>query len=78
MFGFVLPQVDELTVAQFLRFRRCYCGLCRTLGREYGHAARLILNYDFTFLAMHITRTMLTSSLAFSLSTICHTTVNST
>ena len=52
MFGYVLPLVDELTVSQFLRFRRCYCGLCRTLGREYGQGSRLILNYDFTFLAM--------------------------
>lgn len=29
-----------------------YCGLCRTLGRRYGQAARFILNYDFTYLAI--------------------------
>lgn len=34
------------------RFRRAYCGLCHTLGRRYGPAARFILNYDFTYLAI--------------------------
>lgn len=34
------------------RFRRIYCGLCHTLGERYGQAARFILNYDFTFLAI--------------------------
>lgn len=34
------------------RFQQAYCGLCHTLGRRYGPAARFILNYDFTFLAI--------------------------
>lgn len=29
-----------------------YCGLCRALSRRCGRAASLILNYDFTFLAV--------------------------
>ena len=29
-----------------------YCGLCHTLSRRYGQAARFILNYDFTYLAI--------------------------
>lgn len=29
-----------------------YCGLCHTLGNRYGTAARCILNYDFTYLAI--------------------------
>lgn len=29
-----------------------YCGLCHALGRLYGQAARFILNYDFTYLAI--------------------------
>ena len=35
-----------------LRFRRIYCGLCHTLGQRYGQAARFILNFDFTYLAI--------------------------
>lgn len=52
MFGYVRPPVGELTQEETDRFRRMYCGLCHTLGRRYGAAARLILNYDFTYLAI--------------------------
>ena len=34
------------------RFQSVYCGLCHALGQNYGPWARLILNYDFTFLAL--------------------------
>jgi hypothetical protein len=34
------------------RFKACYCGLCHSLGKKYGAAARFILNYEFVFLAM--------------------------
>ena len=32
--------------------RRMYCGLCRCLGQRCGQGARMILNYDFTYLAI--------------------------
>ena len=51
MFGYVrLPQ--DLPEEERNRFGRAYCGLCHTLGTRYGPAARFILNYDFTFLAI--------------------------
>ena len=49
MFGYVRPELPE---QEMERFRRVYCGLCRTLGRRYGPAAQCILNYDFVFLAI--------------------------
>ena len=52
MFGYVLPPLEALPRAEADRFRRIYCGLCRTLGARYGQAARMILNYDFTYLAI--------------------------
>ena len=52
MFGYVLPQLQELPDAEQMRFRRVYCGLCRCLKARGGLAASMILNYDFTFLAM--------------------------
>ena len=52
MFGYVRPPLGELPQAEADRFRRAYCGLCHTLGRRYGPAARFILNYDFTYLAI--------------------------
>jgi len=52
MFGYVLPLRDELKVREMRQFQAAYCGLCGALSRHYGFAARFILNYDFTFLAM--------------------------
>ena len=51
MFGYVRP-VRDLPEEERRRFGRAYCGLCHALGERYGTAARFILNYDFTFLAI--------------------------
>ena len=42
----------ELKVRELERFKACYCGLCRALGKGYGLASRFILSYDLVFLAM--------------------------
>lgn len=52
MFGYVRPPLQALSEEEVERFRRMYCGLCHILGRRYGQAARFILNYDFTYLAI--------------------------
>ena len=52
MFGYVRPPLEILPQEEAERFRRAYCGLCHTLGERYGPAARMILNYDFTYLAI--------------------------
>lgn len=52
MFGYVRPALQDLPEAETARFRAMYCGLCHTLSRRYGQAARFILNYDFTYLAI--------------------------
>ena len=52
MFGYVRPPLSDLPEEENARFRRIYCGLCHTLGQKYGPAARFILNYDFTYLAI--------------------------
>ena len=46
------PPMGALPQEEAERFRRMYCGLCRTLGQRYGLAVRMILNYDFTYLAI--------------------------
>ena len=46
------PSVRDLPEEELDRFRAMYCGLCHTLSRRYGQAARFILNYDFTYLAI--------------------------
>lgn len=52
MFGYVRPSLGRLSQEDMARFSAMYCGLCRALGRRCGKAASLILNYDFTFLAV--------------------------
>lgn len=52
MFGYVRPVLDELDEKEKNRFQAVYCGLCYELGNRYGLAARFLLNYDYTFLAI--------------------------
>jgi len=52
MFGYLRPMQGELKVHELERFKACYCGLCHTLGKDYGVASRFILGYEFVFLSM--------------------------
>lgn len=52
MFGTILADQARLTPAQEQRYKACYCGLCRTLQKEYGLLSRLTLSYDMTFLIL--------------------------
>ena len=52
MFGYVIPPLSRLPGEEQERFQQVYCGLCHTLGHRYGLVGRMILNYDFTFLAI--------------------------
>lgn len=42
----------ELKVYELERFKACYCGLCHTIGKKYGRAARFVLSYELVFLSM--------------------------
>ena len=52
MFGYIRPAAPRLSEEENERFRSAYCGLCHTLQRRYGFAARFLLNFDFTVLAI--------------------------
>jgi len=52
VFGYIRPAAHRLSGEENERFHAAYCGLCHTLGRRYGFAARFLLNFDFTFLAI--------------------------
>lgn len=52
IFGYVRPLRGELRCKDLDLYRATYCGLCRTLRRQCGVVAPMILNYDFTFLAV--------------------------
>ncbi|MBQ3724020.1 MAG: hypothetical protein II904_00715 [Oscillospiraceae bacterium] len=52
MFGYVRAADEMLSQEDRQRYQSVYCGLCHALGRRYGLAGRMILNFDLTFLAM--------------------------
>ena len=52
MFGYLSARTDLLDEEQLLRYKACYCGLCRSLKERYGEFSRLTLNYDMTFLVL--------------------------
>lgn len=43
---------EELKCRDFDLYRATYCGLCRTMRRRCGIMAPMVLNFDFTFLAV--------------------------
>lgn len=52
MFGYIRPYKAELKIKDFTQYRAIYCGLCKTLKRDYGEIPRLATNYDLTFMAV--------------------------
>ena len=55
MFGYVVANREELSPQDLLSYQECYCGLCRMLKKHYGHAGRITLTYDMTFLILLLT-----------------------
>lgn len=52
MFGFIRANLDDLSEEEKIRYRAVYCGLCKTIKKRYGLAARISLSYDLTFLIL--------------------------
>ena len=51
MFGYIKVERDELRVREYEYYKATYCGLCRSMGKCTGQCSRMLLSYDFTFLA---------------------------
>lgn len=52
MFGYVVADMDQLNEEQTAIYRSYYCGLCRSLKKQFGNFGRLTLNYDMTFMVL--------------------------
>ncbi|WP_425446914.1 DUF5685 family protein [Dethiothermospora halolimnae] len=52
MFGYVKPYKSELKVREYDVFKGYYCGLCKSIGKEFNQLNRMGLNYDLTFLGL--------------------------
>lgn len=52
MFGYVIPDKNNMYIKDFNVFQAFYCGLCRTLGKTGSQPTRLCTNYDVTFFSV--------------------------
>lgn len=52
MFGYITIFKDELKIKDYNKYQSYYCGVCHSLGAEYGLSERMTLSYDMTFLAI--------------------------
>ncbi len=49
MFGYVIPDKNNMYIKDFNVFQAYYCGLCKALAKTGGPLTRLCTNYDTTF-----------------------------
>ena len=54
MFGYIRTNIPALSPEEHSRYRACYCGLCRALGKRHGAVGRMALTYDLTFLSIFL------------------------
>ena len=52
MFGTMIADIPALSEDGKKRYRSCYCGLCRSIGRRCGQLCRCCLTYDMAFLTL--------------------------
>lgn len=51
MFGLMKPYPCAYPGEEKKQYRLYYCGICKTIGTQYGHRMRLFLNHDIAFFA---------------------------
>ena len=52
MFGYVRTDTPYLYIKDDTLYRAAYCGVCKGIAKVCGHAARMGLSYDITFLSV--------------------------
>ena len=52
MFGYVRADTPYLYIKDDTLYRAMYCGVCKGIAEVCGHAARMALSYDITFLSV--------------------------
>ncbi len=51
MFGYVRAARADMRVREYEYYRASYCGLCRSMGKCTGQCSRMLLSFDFAYLA---------------------------
>lgn len=52
MFGYININKEELKIKDYDKYKSFYCGVCRSLGKNYGIWGQATLSYDMTFVAL--------------------------
>ena len=52
MFGYIKADLPNMYVKDTVLYQAMYCSLCKGIGQTCGQKARLVLNYDLTFLSV--------------------------
>jgi len=52
MFGYVIPNQQELKLKEYDYYRSFYCGFCQALKKKYGLLGQATVSYDMTFLIL--------------------------
>ena len=51
MFGYISPDRPYLFIKDETLYKALYCGVCRSISKECGQAARTALTYDMAFMS---------------------------
>lgn len=54
MFGYIICNPQQLKEESQKRYRSIHCGVCKSIGKQFGQMERLSLSYDMTFLALFL------------------------
>lgn len=54
MLGYIVTERSELKVRELGTYNGYYCGLCKTIGNNYGQVLRKGLSYDMAFMALFL------------------------
>lgn len=53
-FGYIICNKKGLAKEELDRYQGLYCGVCKSLERQFGQISRMSLSYDMTFLALFL------------------------
>nr|MBR4281759.1 hypothetical protein [Clostridia bacterium] len=54
MFGYVRPNLTDMSPEAQQRYRAHYCGLCHAIGARHGSLARMALTFDLAYLTIFL------------------------
>lgn len=54
IFGYLVCNKKGLSEEETARYQEMYCGVCKSIGKQFGQIERMSLSYEMTFLALFL------------------------